>query len=104
MGLELEISFVVRSIQTRIKTINSEVKEIIHQPLQKPQFEWMKELSSRVYQYAFINLGQAFDRFFKKLGGYPKFKKKGRADSFTLDNCGNPIKLGGLNHNPLLSL
>lgn len=44
----------------------------------KPQFSWMSELSSKVYQYAFINLGDAFKRFFNKLGGYPKFKKKGR--------------------------
>ena len=31
----------------------------------KPQYEWMSELSSRVYQYTFINLGEAFNRFFK---------------------------------------
>lgn len=34
----------------------------------KPQFSWMSELSSRVYQYAFIFLGDAFKRFFKKQG------------------------------------
>ncbi len=52
----------------------------------KPQFSWMSELSSKVYQYAFISLGDAFKRFFKKLGGYPNFKKKGVHDSFTVDN------------------
>lgn len=64
----------------------------------KPQFSWMSELSSKVYQYAFINLGDAFKRFFNKLGGYPKFKNKGRHDSFTIDNSGVPIKLGGTRH------
>src|SRR5919202_6806634 len=64
----------------------------------KPQFTWMSKLSSKVYQYAFINLGDAFKRFFKKLGEYPKFKKKGRHDSFTIDNSGAPIKLGGIRH------
>jgi putative transposase len=64
----------------------------------KPQFVWMSELSSKVYQYAFINLRDAFKRFFKKLGGYPKFKKKGRHDSFTIDNSGAPIRLGGIRH------
>lgn len=64
----------------------------------KPQYPWMSELSSKVYQYAFINLGDAFKRFFKKLGGYPKFKKKERHDSFTIDNSGSPIKLGGTRH------
>ena len=64
----------------------------------KPQFAWMSKLSSKVYQYAFISLGDAFKRFFKKLGGYPKFKKKGRHDSFTIDNSGALLKLGGIRH------
>ena len=64
----------------------------------KPLYPWMKNLSSKVYQYAFINLGEAFKRFFKGLGKYPRFKKKGRSDSFTIDNCGKPIELNGWNH------
>jgi putative transposase len=64
----------------------------------KPQYEWMSYLSSRVYQYAFQHLADAFNRFFKKLGKYPKFKKKGLDDSFTLDATPRPIKLGGLTH------
>ena len=61
----------------------------------KPLYPWMKNLSSRVYQYAFINLGEAFKRFFQGLGKYPRFKKKGRSDSFTIDNCGKPVRLVG---------
>jgi len=64
----------------------------------KPKFPWMKELSSKVYQYAFINLQNAFTRFFKKLAEYPRFKKKYHNDSFGLDNSGSPIKIGGLRH------
>jgi putative transposase len=64
----------------------------------KPQYSWMNELSSKVYQYAFINLADAFKRFFSKQGKYPKLKKKGRSDSFTIDNSGAPIKIGGLRH------
>lgn len=64
----------------------------------KPQYQWMNELSSRVYQYAFINLGEAFSRFFQKLGNYPRFKRKGRNDSFSIDNTGRPIQLGGIRH------
>ncbi|NEQ41338.1 MAG: IS200/IS605 family element transposase accessory protein TnpB [Okeania sp. SIO3I5] len=64
----------------------------------KPLYPWMKNLSSKVYQYAFRNLGEAFKRFFKGLGKYPKFKKKGKHDSFTIDNCGKPIELNGWNH------
>ena len=61
-------------------------------------YPWMKNLSSRVYQYAFINLGEAFKRFFQGLGKHPRFKKKGRSDSFTIDNCGKPIELNGWCH------
>ncbi|NEP41729.1 MAG: IS200/IS605 family element transposase accessory protein TnpB, partial [Okeania sp. SIO2H7] len=49
-------------------------------------------------QYAFINLGEAFKRFFQGLGKHPRFKKKGKHDSFTIDNCGKPIELNGWNH------
>lgn len=64
----------------------------------KPQYEWMSQLSSRVYQYAFINLGEAYNRFFKGLAARPRFKKRGIHDSFTIDNCGNHIKISGLSH------
>ncbi len=64
----------------------------------KPLYPWMKKLSSKVYQYAFINLGEAFKRFFQGLGKHPRFKKKGKHDSFTIDNCGKPIELNGWNH------
>nr|MDJ0729500.1 transposase [Crocosphaera sp.] len=41
------------------------------------------------------DLDNAFKRFFNIKGtGYPKFKKKGIKDSFTLDNCGKWISLG----------
>ncbi|MDY7007443.1 MAG: RNA-guided endonuclease TnpB family protein [Cyanobacteriota bacterium] len=64
----------------------------------KPLYPWMKNLSSKVYQYAFINLGEAFKRFFQGLGKRPRFKKKGKHDSFTIDNCGKPIELNGWCH------
>ncbi len=64
----------------------------------KPLYPWMKNLSSKVYQYAFIHLGEAFKRFFQGLGKHPRFKKKGRHDSFTIDNCGKPIELNGWSH------
>jgi putative transposase len=64
----------------------------------KPQYPWMAQLSSKVYQYALRNLGEAFNSFFKGIGEFPKFKKKGSHDSFTIDNSGRPIKLGGTRH------
>ncbi|WP_293069281.1 transposase [Okeania sp. SIO2B3] len=72
----------------------------------KPLIPWMKKLSSRVYQYAFpteccanINLGEAFKRFFscgmlrkQGLGKYPRFKKKGKHDSFPSECYANTIE------------
>ncbi len=63
----------------------------------KPEFTWIKEtgICQKITQYAFDNLGDAFSRFFSKKGGYPKFKKKGPHDSFTIDAGGKPIPVGG---------
>ena len=44
---------------------------------------------------AFDHLGDSFFRFFSGKGGYPKFKKKGHRDSFTIDAGGKPIPVGG---------
>ncbi|MEH1998299.1 MAG: transposase [Nostoc sp.] len=46
---------------------------------------WYYEVSKCVGQYALRNLSDAFKCFFKKVKGFPNFKKKGRNDSFTLD-------------------
>lgn len=46
---------------------------------------WYYEVSKCVGQYALRNLSDAFKSFFKKVKGFPNFKKKGRNDSFTLD-------------------
>src|SRR5215469_8404347 len=54
--------------------------------IKKEQYPWMSEVSERCGKYAIKNLGVAFDRFFKGIAKYPKFKKKFVHDSFTLDN------------------
>ena len=56
-----------------------------------PDFAWTKDLSSRVYQNAFRNLKNAFSRFFKGLGKYPKYKKKKHLGSFTVDSSNGVI-------------
>lgn len=64
----------------------------------KPEYEWQQSLSSRVYQYAFRHLDTAYSRWWKGLAQKPKFKKKGKNDSFTLDNTGKAFRLGGRKH------
>ncbi|MDJ0634453.1 MAG: RNA-guided endonuclease TnpB family protein [Xenococcaceae cyanobacterium MO_188.B29] len=65
----------------------------------KPSFPWQSSLSSRIYQYVFIDLDEAYKRFFKGVAKYPRFKKKGKSsNSFTIDAGGKPLNLGGKLH------
>lgn len=50
------------------------------------QFPWMLEVTKNAPQMAIIQLGDAFKNFFAGRAKYPKFKKKGVHDSFTLTN------------------
>ena len=51
-------------------------------PSLKKEFSWLKEINSQSLQQAVLNLERAFQGFFKKLGGYPCFKKKKGRQSF----------------------
>jgi putative transposase len=53
--------------------------------LVKPVNPWYYEVSKCAPQYALRQLREAWDRCFKKVAGAPRFKKKGKKDSFTLD-------------------
>jgi putative transposase len=56
------------------------------------EFPWALEVTKCAPQGAIINLGKAFQRFFRGQGRYPRFKKKGVHDSFRADN--GPAKAG----------
>lgn len=58
----------------------------------KPEYPWYYEISKCAPQYALRDLRNAWDRCFKQISNPPKFKKKGRHDSFTLDGI---IKVKG---------
>ncbi len=51
----------------------------------KPLNYWYYEVSKCAPQYALRYLSVAWKRCFNKVSGIPKFKKKGKDDSFTLD-------------------
>ncbi|MFM6133369.1 MAG: helix-turn-helix domain-containing protein [Sphaerospermopsis kisseleviana] len=53
----------------------------------KSSHPWYYEVSKCAPQYALRYLSDAFKAFFKKSKGFPKFKKKGKHDSFTLDGA-----------------
>jgi putative transposase len=54
--------------------------------IKREQFPWMLEVTKNAPQMAIIQLGEAFKRFFNGQAKYPRFKKKGINDSFTLTN------------------
>ena len=45
-----------------------------------PEYSWIKEASSKSVKKSMENAYTAFNRFFKKQSGFPKFKKKDRPD------------------------
>lgn len=59
--------------------------------IKREQFPWMLEVTKCAPQLAIMDLGEAFNSFFKKKTrhgnhGFPRFKKKGIRDSFELSN------------------
>ncbi|AFY53404.1 transposase, IS605 OrfB family, central region [Rivularia sp. PCC 7116] len=53
--------------------------------LVKSENPWYYECSKSAPQYSLRNLSTAWKRCFKKVSGQPRFKKKGKNDSFTLE-------------------
>ncbi|MGH2415711.1 MAG: RNA-guided endonuclease InsQ/TnpB family protein, partial [Microcystaceae cyanobacterium] len=62
--------------------------------LVKSENEWYYEVSKSTPQQALIALRESWKRCFNKTAGVPKFKKKGRRDSFTLEGT---VKILGNN-------
>lgn len=52
-------------------------------PALKEEFPFLKEVDSTSLQAANDDLQAAYNRFFKKQGGFPQFHRKGHNDSFT---------------------
>jgi len=49
---------------------------------------WLKEVSSIALQQSMLHLGAAYTRFFRERKGFPRFKKKQSAQSFSLTRNG----------------
>ena len=62
-----------------------EIKKQFNQD-KKTLYPWMSETNKDANQQPFANLQSAFNRFFKKQGKFPVFKKKGVKDSFYISN------------------
>lgn len=55
-------------------------------PEMKRYLPWLKEADSQALQYACRQLNTAFEKFFHKQGGYPKFHSKSGKQSYTTTN------------------
>ena len=55
-------------------------------PEMKNYLPWLKEADSKALQYACRQLNTAFEKFFHKQGGYPKFHSKRGKQSYTTTN------------------
>lgn len=60
------------------------IKKVLTLMMNEPEYQWMKQYPSTVYQSAFINLKEAFARWRKGLSGFPQKKSKKKGDSFTV--------------------
>jgi len=54
--------------------------------IKRVQFPWMLEVTKNAPQMAIMQLGRAFQNFFEKRTRYPRFRRKGIDDRFTLTN------------------
>ena len=54
--------------------------------VRREQFPWSLEVTKCAGSQAVLNLGRAFENFFKKRARFPRFKKRGVHDSFALWN------------------
>ncbi|MHB1513667.1 MAG: RNA-guided endonuclease InsQ/TnpB family protein [Acidiferrobacter sp.] len=61
--------------------------------IKREPFPWMLEATKNAPQMAIIQLGEAFNNFFKKRARYPTFRRKGVHDRFTLTN--DPFSVEG---------
>ncbi|MEG3881627.1 RNA-guided endonuclease TnpB family protein [Microcoleus sp. herbarium7] len=113
MGLSLRVQMYGAGEFSDSKVIN-EIKKVLTNYVKKqPQFAWMNQLSSRVYQNALIDLSHGFGRYRLGKAGHPKFVSRRDGQSFTVDSsngkvllsAGNTIKIPTLGtfrlHEPL---
>ena len=54
--------------------------------IKREEFPWITEVTKCAPEQAFVNLDKAFKNFFRTKEGYPKFKKKGKKDSYYVSN------------------
>ena len=89
--------------QQGVKYNMSNIRKEFTQLKKQDEFKWLNEVSNTTMVESMRNLDSAFKRFFKKIGGYPKFKTKRKSrqsfyvrhnNLYFLDNICNIEKIG----------
>jgi putative transposase len=78
---------------TDSKVLNQVKKVLTNYVKKQPEFGWMNQLSSRVYQNALIDLKDAFSRYRSGKAGHPKFASRRDGQSFTVDSSNGKVLL-----------
>ena len=92
-GLSLRTQMYSEGKLSESKVLN-EVKKVLTNHVKKqPEFAWMNQLSSRVYQNALIDLKEAFSRYRFGKAGHPKFASRRHGQSFTVDSSNGKVLL-----------
>ncbi|MEO9309121.1 MAG: transposase, partial [Nitrososphaera sp.] len=65
--------------------------------LKKQYSKYLKQVHSQVLQDVLLRLDKAYQAFFKKLTRYPRFKRKGKYNSFTYPQHNNGWKINDNN-------
>ena len=75
--------------QQGVKYNMSNIRKEFTQLKKQEDFKWLNEVSNTTMVESMRNLDSAFKRFFKKTGGYPKFKtkRKSRQSFYVRHNC-----------------
>ncbi len=86
-----------RKYETEGKTVSKyELMKLL--PRLKVKYPFLKEVDSTSLQQSLIDMDRAYQNFFKSGFGFPKFRKRGRRDSFRcvmrLDCDVNKVKIG----------
>ncbi|WP_293124165.1 transposase [Okeania sp. SIO1I7] len=75
-GQKVSLSYTLRILEAK-KVFTNYVKK-------QPEYAWINNYSSRIYQSAFQHLGEAFKRYKEGTSKYPQLKRKKDRQSFTV--------------------
>ncbi len=92
-GLSLRTQMYGEGKFTDSKVLNEVKKVLTNHVKKKPEFDWMNQLSSRVYQNALIALKDAFSRYRSGKAGHPRFASRRDDQSFTVDSSNGKVLL-----------